>query len=78
MRPQTSERIYRLLAEAGDHAPTIGEIAQATGLARSVVHYHLQRLVEAGLVVKRDMRREGLYRAVERSKEEEDDETAMA
>jgi len=73
MRPQTSqEKIYCLLAKAGDRPPTIGELVQATGLARSVVHYHLQKLVKAGLVEKRDQRCEGLYRAAEHTKEEGD------
>jgi predicted transcriptional regulator len=68
MRPRV-QAVYDILVTS-DTPPTIGQIARQLRLSRSVVHYALQELIEAGLVEKRDRWREGLYRAIEYAEEE--------
>ncbi|MGB3632805.1 MAG: metalloregulator ArsR/SmtB family transcription factor [Rubrobacteraceae bacterium] len=42
--------LYRLLIRAGETGMTITRIQQKTGMARSTLSHHLQRLIQGGLV----------------------------
>ncbi|MBE2266791.1 MAG: helix-turn-helix domain-containing protein [Anaerolinea sp.] len=69
MLGNSSLRVYAFIKEYFEqfgYAPTMQEIADATGLRKSTVSYHLYRLDQAGVIRMRRRRQRGIVLNKER------------
>ena len=55
--------LFRLLVQAGDRGMAAGSIAEALGVPKSSLSFHLNQLRSAGLIVQERQHRSLIYRA---------------